>query len=267
VNASGEWNGRTWRASLAAAVAIAQPIEFAGTQTNAFHLPRATQAPVRAGQFVGSTRENGPVNCRVLSLAPHGNGTHTETVSHIAHGILPPSQAMPSPFVLGSIVSVEPRRLVEADEHYVGPHEGSDSVLCWRDVESALCDAPLDAVFLRATDGRYGRDWSASRPPYPTTTLIQNLVARGATHLLLDVPSVDRDEDDGLLSNHHIWWGLPPNTRELGAATRSDSTITELCAAPRALVDGPALFVFGLPPLGTDAVPSSVHAIPLSFEP
>ena len=40
--------------------------------------------PVVAGDFVGSTASGGPVNFFNIRVNPHGNGTHTECVGHIA---------------------------------------------------------------------------------------------------------------------------------------------------------------------------------------
>ncbi|MFM7339367.1 MAG: cyclase family protein, partial [Bacteroidota bacterium] len=51
---------------------------------NAFHLPHPLFSPFKQGEFIGSTLQGGPVNCSILQLAPHGNGTHTESIWHIS---------------------------------------------------------------------------------------------------------------------------------------------------------------------------------------
>ena len=70
-------------ADLSDALSIAVPLDFDGPQPNAFGLPRATAHAVRQGGFIGDTRSGGSVNCELLSLVPHGNGTHTECLGHV----------------------------------------------------------------------------------------------------------------------------------------------------------------------------------------
>ena len=50
-------------------------------------------------------------------------------------------------------------------------------------------------------------------------------------HLLIDLPSVDKEKDDGLLLAHHAFW----NT--LGEL-RLDATITEFIYVPNYVEDG-----------------------------
>jgi len=41
------------------------------------------------------------------------------------------------------------------------------------------------------------------------------------------VPSIDRAHDEGRLTAHRIFFGLPPDSVQLGAAARPGATITE----------------------------------------
>ena len=50
-------------------------------------------------------------------------------------------------------------------------------------------------------------------------------------HLLLDLPSVDREEDDGVLAAHHAFWDFP-------RTTDLQRTITELLFVPDEVRDG-----------------------------
>jgi kynurenine formamidase len=57
------------------------------------------------------------------------------------------------------------------------------------------------------------------------------LVERGVQHLLLDLPSVDREEDGGQLLAHRAFWQYPE-------AVRKHCTITELIYVPNEIKDG-----------------------------
>ncbi len=41
------------------------------------------------------------------------------------------------------------------------------------------------------------------------------LVTRGILHLVVDLPSLDRLEDAGMLTAHRIFFGLPPRAAQV----------------------------------------------------
>ena len=51
----------------------------------AFHAPPVEIKPIKAGSFIGAVAFGSPVNTNIISLNPHGNTTHTETVAHISN--------------------------------------------------------------------------------------------------------------------------------------------------------------------------------------
>ena len=67
-------------------------------------------------------------------------------------------------------------------------------------------------------------------------------------HLLLDVPSVDKEDDGGKLSAHHAFWRYPENTR-------SDCTITELIYVSDSIADGSYLLNIQIASFENDASP------------
>jgi hypothetical protein len=68
-------------------------------------------------------------------------------------------------------------------------------------------------------------------------------------HLLLDLPSVDREEDGGKLLAHHAFWNYP-------AAPRKDATITEMIYVREEIKDGLYLLNLQTAPFENDATPS-----------
>jgi hypothetical protein len=72
----------------------------------------------------------------------------------------------------------------------------------------------------------------------------------------VDLPSIDRAHDEGRLTAHRIFFGLPPGSTALAQATRPHATVTELAYIPDAAPDGPYLLELQVPALGGDAVPS-----------
>ncbi len=121
--------------------------------------------------------------------------------------------------------------------------------------------APFEAqaLLIRTlpnTADKRARDYSSATPPYLSQEAVRLLVSRGIQHLIVDVPSIDRAHDEGRLTAHRIFFGLPPGSVQLGAAARPGATITELAYMPDELADGAYLLELQVPALGGDAVPS-----------
>lgn len=228
-----------WQADLETPWSLALPIVLDGSGDNAFGLPPASQAPFAAGTFVGDTAAGGSCNCRGLRLHPHGDGTHTESAQHI-------DAAAPH------IAQVAPTRPQRAVLLTVPPHVRPDgeSVVEAADVARALKHVPaefLEAVVLRTRPAPGYHRWSGANPPWLAPETLELLADAGVEHLVLDLPSVDREDDGGRLTAHHRWW----------AGTRARrATITEMAHIPAALADGPGLLFLGIAPLATDAAPS-----------
>ena len=76
------------------------------------------------------------------------------------------------------------------------------------------------------------------------------MVDKGIEHLLIDLPSVDREEDGGLLAGHKAFWKLPaPGGRE-------HCTITEMIYVDPSISDGLYLLNIQTPSMTLDACPS-----------
>ena len=75
------------------------------------------------------------------------------------------------------------------------------------------------------------------------------LINLGVEHLLVDLPSVDQERDEGELAFHHAFWDVPlqPNV------TR---TITEFIYVPDDVRDGNYILELQVSPMKNDASPS-----------
>jgi hypothetical protein len=104
--------------------------------------------------------------------------------------------------------------------------------------------------------GKRARDYTAQTPPYLSQEAAALLVSRGVLHLVVDVPSIDRAYDEGRLTAHRLFFGLPRGAVQLAAATRPDATITELAFIPDRIAEGAYLLELQVPALTGDAVPS-----------
>jgi kynurenine formamidase len=253
-------DGRTLDIDISRPVSLALELDFAGAQPRHFGAPRASARPFEAPGFAGAVARGASCNCELISLIPHCNGTHTECAGHLTRERLDASRVAPLGFLPALVVSVDPEP-AGAEGSDPEPRAG-DLLVTRRALERAWPAHPpfaARALIVRTRPNRADKrvhDYSAETPPYLTREAAQLLTGRGIAHLVVDLPSIDRARDDGRLTAHRIFFGLPPGSTALAAVTRPDATITELAFVPNEVPDGACLLELQLPALAGDAVPS-----------
>ena len=239
---------------IARPVSLARRLDFHGPQPRHFGAPAASARPFETGEFKGAVAGGASCNCEVISLIPHCNGTHTECVGHLTRERLDASSVAPLGLLPALLVTVDAEPAGLAPEGSDPAPQSGDRLITRRALESAW---PVQLPFApRALIVRTWPQREQAAPAYLTRQAATLLVERGITDLVIDLPSIDREHDEGRLTAHRIFFGLPPAATALTAAARPSATITELAAVPDELGDGPYLLELQLPALGGDAVPS-----------
>jgi kynurenine formamidase len=113
-------------------------------------------------------------------------------------------------------------------------------------------DLNVEALIIRTKPNDHSkmqRQYSGTNFPYLTIGAMQRIVDAGVQHLLVDLPSVDREEDGGALAAHHLFWNVPvePNFQK---------TITELIYVPNEIADGTYVLNLQVSNFANDAAPS-----------
>ena len=212
-------------------------------QPNCFWAEPVQLDIIRVGDFVGSVALGGSTNYQRVHVTPHGNGTHTECYGHISPDpAVTLNQCLRRFLFVAQVVSVAPRT-----------QPNGDLVVTLADVQAALPPDPLpEALVLRTlpnTSAKRTRHYSGTNPTYCEPALAHWLVAQNVQHWLLDLPSVDREEDAGQLLAHHAFWRYPEKPR-------CGATITELIFVPDEVADGLYLLNIQITSLEMDASPS-----------
>jgi arylformamidase len=247
---------------LSRPIEIAIDLNFSADQPRHFGAPSAATHPFAVPGFSGSVAQGASCNCNVITLIPHCNGTHTESVGHLTTEPLDAHRQVPAglvPALLTTIEPVEAQRTLETTEPTPQP---GDKLITRNALENGWPGAlPFQprAIVIRTlpndTD-KQRRDYTNTTPPYLSREAAEFLVARGIEHLVVDLPSIDRSHDEGRLTAHRVFFGLPRGARSLSLAVRPRSTVTELAYIPAAVADGPYLLEIQVPAIGGDAVPS-----------
>jgi arylformamidase len=204
--------------------------------------------PVRTEQFLGSVAEGGAVNFRDVYFNPHGHGTHTENVGHIVDTDFPVVSSIGSSHYLAKLITV--RLNQDSTKDVSQDASQGDWVVSEESLEGF--DLKAEALIIRTKPNDHSkmqRQYSGTNFPYLTIGAMQRIVDAGVQHLLIDLPSVDREEDGGALAAHHLFWNVPANPN-------FQKTITELIYVPNEIVDGTYVLNLQVSNFANDAAPS-----------
>ncbi|MBK0403617.1 cyclase family protein [Adhaeribacter sp. BT258] len=234
-------HGKPYQFSPENPLDISLPLKPGPENVNCFWAEPVAFDTIRMGSFVGSVAEGGCTNYQRVHLTPHGNGTHTECFGHI------------SPDPEATLYNCLKRFLFMAQLLSVTPQKqpNGDLVVMLEDVKPYFSPENPEAFIIRTlpnTDTKRTTQYSGTNPTYLEPALAQFLVENGIEHLLVDLPSVDREEDNGELLAHHAFWQYPHNTRR-------NATITELIFVPDSVKDGLYLLNLQVTSLTLDASP------------
>jgi putative cyclase len=277
---------REFTVDLASPISLALELDFdpARPQPRHFGAPAATSRPYAVPGFSGSVTTGASCNCNVMTVIPHCNGTHTECVGHLTNEPCDAYRVVPAGLIEALLLTVAPVTAAGEPGESTEPAPcASDLLVTRRALESAWArfaggantnSRPLALVVRTGHDGLpsahsaaadapAGRDSAGPPPPYLTREAARLLVDKGIQHLIIDLPSIDREHDEGRLTAHRIFFGLPAGSRELARATRGQTTVTELATIPADVADGPYLLAIQVPAWRGDAVPSRPLLYPL----
>lgn len=239
---------RDFTIDLNAPLDISLPLLDSQECVNAWYVDQPSFSPVMTERFVGSVKEGGDVNFRNISFNPHGNGTHTECVGHIAEQVYNVNDVLKTSFFFAELITVK-GTVVKDDE---GDYRKKDDVVIELHELSSVLEKNPEALIIRTLpnqSGKRAKKYSNSNPPYLCHKAAEAIRTAGVKHLLIDLPSVDRELDGGALLSHRAFWNYPGNPR-------MDATITELIFVKNAIEDGSYIVNIQIAPFVNDASPS-----------
>lgn len=237
-------------------LSLARLLRFGADAPAWFGAAAPSATPLVAGGFTGDVRAGGSCNCVVTTFAAHCHGTHTECVAHLTREPLDVCEVAPLGTVPAVLLSVVPEAAAHCGEDSDPPPRRGDRLVTRRAIERAWPAAGAGTAAPRAAILRTGAADTPGAPPYLSRQAAGLLVERGIEHLVVELPSIDRLDDDGQLCAHRIFFGLPRGGVRLADATRAHCTVTELAQVPEAAADGACLLQLALPAIAGDAVPS-----------
>jgi arylformamidase len=213
----------------------------------AWYVSTPQMIPVAENGFIGEVAKGGSVNFRSISFNPHGHVTHTECLGHITEEVYSVNQTIRDHMCTAYVVTVDPT-IIRNDQ------DGKlDRVIRLEQLKDSLHGIEaLDALIIRTFPNNATekiKDYSNTNPAYIDVQCIGLLNSLGVLHVLIDTPSVDRENDQGELLFHHAFWDVPKNPR-------FDRTITEMILVADEVADGKYILNLQVAPFENDASPA-----------
>lgn len=240
MKASIELNRKTYETDLSKPIDISIGLRGDAKNPVAWYLDAPKITPVKDGDFIGKVSEGASVNFNNIQFNPHAHGTHTECVGHISREFYSINQTLKTFFFFSKLISVEPEI------------RGDDRVISEAILRDKIQTKHTEALIIRTLPNfreKQTKKYSHSNWPYLSEEAAIFLRNSGVKHLLIDLPSVDKEKDGGKLLAHKAFWNYPKNTR-------FDATITELVYVPNSIEDGAYLLNLQIASFENDASPS-----------
>ncbi len=263
-------NGEAYQLDLENPISLAIPLKFNGEQPNHFGAPIASGKPLAGGGFVGDTKQGGSCNVEQISMVPHCNGTHTESIHHLVNDSISIGSIHSNSLTHALLISVTPKQANSTIDSYIPELENNDWVIDLAELQSHISNQDLaqaEALVIRTLPNHAHKISviysDEAQPPFFTQEAMQWLAQSTIKHLLVDFPSLDKMYDDGHLTNHHLYWNLEADSHELNDHARIERTVSEMIYVPDNAIDGFYALNLQVPAFELDAAPSRPLLYPL----
>ena len=245
-----------------APVDLSIPMSFSDHDPNLYDVPAASTEAFQGQGFIGDTRQGGTCNFDSLTITPHCNGTHTECIGHVTHQRVSLNRVLQPGLLPCILISILPESLKAAGESSRPALDANHVGITARQLETKLSGirpAFRTAVIIRTLPnalGKQTRQYANKNWPFFSIEAIQLLLKLDVQHILTDLPSLDRLDDDGEMAAHRTWWDLKPGAHSGQSLEATKRTITEMIFVPETSPDGLGLLSIQTPAFESDAAPS-----------
>lgn len=235
-----ENNSKFIKIDLLKPLDISIPLRASKSNVNAWYIGAPKMEPVKNKDWTGSVKAGAAVNFNTIQFNPHAHGTHTECIGHITEEFHSINKNLTQFFFTAELISVAP-------ENYL-----KDTVISKHQIELLLKGKTPEALVIRTmpnTKEKKSRHYSETNWTYLTEEAMVFIREQGIQHVLIDLPSVDREHDGGKLLSHKAFWNFDGDRR-------MHCTITEFIYVRNKILDGSYMLNLQIAPFENDASPS-----------
>lgn len=263
------WQEQHFKIDFSKPLDISIPLSNTDQNPIAWYLEKPIIEPVKNGDWIGNvSKGNSSTNFNNIFFNPHGHGTHTECLGHITKDFFSINNCLKQFFFHTKLITVAPQ------------NNDGDFIITKKNIENAIVATTkilsindkntsknnliasnlvlFDALVIRTfpnDSAKLSKKYSDTNPPFLSEDAAIYIREIGIKHLLIDLPSVDKERDEGKLLAHKAFWNVT-NIHDLNADARLDATITELIFVDDKIPDGDYFLNIQIASFENDASPS-----------
>lgn len=226
---------------------ISLPLTPTLENPRAWYIDPPTIEPVQMGDWIGAVNQGASTNFNNIQFNPHAHGTHTECLGHITLDFYSINQCLKTFLFPAKLISVKPE------------NQGEDLIITDKQIKGFLHKLKTPKALIIRTlpniSSKKTTNYSHTNPPHLTEQAAIYIREIGIQHLLVDLPSIDREKDEGKLLAHKAFWHVK-DTHQLNNDARFYATITEFIFIPDEVEDGDYLLNLQITSIENDASPS-----------
>ena len=219
---------------------ISIPLTFSKKKLRAWGVPFPKKEPVKIGNWIGCVKDGGAVNFNNIWFNPHAHVTHTECFGHISIDEKNINTTQKDFFFFSKLITVSPEK------------KEQDLIISKKIISNKINNLfDFDTLIIRTLpneNNKKVKDYSNQNPPYLSEECLLYIKEIGVKNLLIDLPSIDKEKDEGEVRNHKLFFDYSKGGNK--------NTITEMIYIPNEVIDGEYLLNLQFMPIENDAAPS-----------
>ncbi len=229
---------------------LRQPIDISMEISNdinpiAWYLGLPKIEPVQIDDWIGSVNSGkSATNFNNIYFNPHAHGTHTECLGHITKDFYSINDCLKHFFFKAQLLSVSPEMI------------NNDWLITKKQLVGKIKNA--DTLIIRTLPNSATKktmNYSHTNPAYFEKDAVEFMVESGIQHLLVDLPSIDKEKDEGKLLCHKAFWQID-DVNIISDKVRKNATITEFIFVSDEIEDGDYILNLQIASINNDATPS-----------
>jgi kynurenine formamidase len=238
------YNGRIYNILESQGLDLSIKNKFDNENPTFFHSNQSSIKIVQSENFVGDIYKGGSCNANIASVDIHCSGTHTECIAHISKVSEKIVDFCPKGFIPTQLITVDLKKIADTNETYYASTI-SDLVITKKSIKEKIEDK-IDSLIIRTlpnSKDKLSQNYDKYPAPFLTTEAVEFINELSVLHLLVDIPSIDKANDNGVLGNHHSFF-------------KKGKTVSELLYIDNSIKDSFGFLQIQIPNWNLDAAPS-----------
>ena len=242
-------SNNSYKINQSSGKSLSIPYYYNGDQPSFYNADKGSAKPMEQNGFIGLVKDKAGCNVMNINQNIHCTGTHTECAGHIMSDSISINDVLNHEYYLTELISVSSISALETNEKYHVSFSKEDRVITKGMIEGKIPEIASGLIIRTLPNllSKMNQKYDTTNTIFFTKEAIKYIADCKIRHLVVDMPTIDKYDDDGKLGNHHLFFENNPPYKK---------TITEMAYIGNEIMDGSYLMTIEIPPMVLDAAPS-----------